>query len=199
MLKEGAMASCCVYQTEPGGKASYRRAPIWRASVSLLWTDNSKMRRERRSQALQVRDKSHIFLILKSRKHFQHMHRKAPWRSKGNKWCQPTHRLLPWNPSCLRDEHVWEDPEINQIQTQNQAEQGDWPKETWKKCPVKVTESTVSAHSLWAHLCVYSHALYSFLPNKCFTCFIALCLYVEIHFYPADGPRPCHWPLPLVV
>ena len=34
-----------------------------------------------------------------------------------------------------------------------------------------------------------------FPPNKHFTCFTTFCLYVEIHFYRADGPGPCCWPL----
>ena len=34
--------------------------------------------------------------------------------------------------------YTWEDPEINQIRTQNQANQNDWPKETQKKFPMKV-------------------------------------------------------------
>ena len=34
--------------------------------------------------------------------------------------------------------HTWEDPEINQIQTQNQRNENDWPKETQKKCSIKV-------------------------------------------------------------
>ena len=29
--------------------------------------------------------------------------------------------------------HIWEDPEINQVGTLNQAKQNDWPKETSKK------------------------------------------------------------------
>ena len=36
---------------------------------------------------------------------------------------------------CL---HTWEDPEIYQIWTLNQANQNDWPKETQKKCPMYV-------------------------------------------------------------
>ena len=39
--------------------------------------------------------------------------------------------------------HKWENPEINQMQTQKQAKQNDWPKETWKKCPIKVIQTTM--------------------------------------------------------
>ena len=36
--------------------------------------------------------------------------------------------------------HTGEDPKIHPIQTQNQAKQDDWPKETQKKCPIKVIQ-----------------------------------------------------------
>ena len=36
---------------------------------------------------------------------------------------------------------------------------------------------------------------YSFSPNKHFICFTTFRLYVEVHFYTADGPGPCHRPL----
>ena len=32
--------------------------------------------------------------------------------------------------------YTGKDPELNQIQTPNQAKQDDWPEETWKKCPI---------------------------------------------------------------
>ena len=38
--------------------------------------------------------------------------------------------------------HTWEDPEINPIQAQNQAKQVDWLKETQKKCPVNMIQTT---------------------------------------------------------
>ena len=34
-----------------------------------------------------------------------------------------------------------------------------------------------------------------FPPNKHFTGFTTFRLYVEIHFFTADGPGPCHWSL----
>ena len=34
-------------------------------------------------------------------------------------------------------------PEIYQVQTQNQANQNDWPKEAWKKCPEELIEITM--------------------------------------------------------
>ena len=92
--------------------------------------------------------------------------------------------------------HTGEDPEIYQIRTQNQAKQDDWSKETRKKCPIKVIQTTTRAWlSLWAHPCVYPHMLYSFLPNKHIMYFTTFRLYVEIHFYATNGPGRCHWPL----
>ena len=41
--------------------------------------------------------------------------------------------------------HTWEDPEIYQIWTVNQANQNDWPKETWKKYTTKVIQTTTRA------------------------------------------------------
>ena len=59
--------------------------------------------------------------------------------------------------------HTWENLEIYQIQTLNQANQNDWSKETQKKCPIKVIQTATRAWlSLWARLCVYPHVLYFF-------------------------------------
>lgn len=41
--------------------------------------------------------------------------------------------------------HTGEDPEINQIQTQNQGKQDEWPKETQKKYPIKGIQTLVRA------------------------------------------------------
>ena len=41
--------------------------------------------------------------------------------------------------------HKWEDPEIHQIWTVNQANQNNWPNETQKKCPIKVIQTTLRA------------------------------------------------------
>ena len=41
--------------------------------------------------------------------------------------------------------HIWEDPEINQIGTVNQANQNDWPKDIWKKQPIKVIQTATRA------------------------------------------------------
>ena len=39
--------------------------------------------------------------------------------------------------------HTKEDVEIYQICTVNQSNKNDWPKETWKKCPIKVTQTAM--------------------------------------------------------
>ena len=48
---------------------------------------------------------------------------------------------------CL---HPWKDPEINQIQTQNQGKQDEWPKETQEKYPIKGIQTPVRAFFSWA-------------------------------------------------
>ena len=41
--------------------------------------------------------------------------------------------------------HTWEDPEIYQVWTENQAKQNYWPKETQKKYPIKVIQTATRA------------------------------------------------------
>ena len=71
--------------------------------------------------------------------------------------------------------HTWEDPEIYQTQTVNQANQNDWPKENRKKTPhisdLNCHEDATQGLSLWVCLCVYPRIPYSFLLIKHFTCF----------------------------
>ena len=38
---------------------------------------------------------------------------------------------------------MWMEPEIYQIGTVNRTSQNDWPKETWKKCPIKVSHTAM--------------------------------------------------------
>jgi len=72
----------------------------------------------------------HISLKVRMRPFQLHVHRKAPWSlSNGNDGSLP-------QVSSLMLVCTWEDPEIRHIQTQNQAKQDDWPKETQKKCPM---------------------------------------------------------------
>ena len=65
--------------------------------------------------------------------------------------------------------HTWEDPEINHIWTQNQAKQDDWPKETRKKCPIKVIPATTRGrlcHSLSPPMCLSTGTVLFFLLIK---------------------------------
>ena len=83
--------------------------------------------------------------------------------------------------------HTWENPEINQIWTQNQAKQDDWPvKPGWNWFRL-----LQGCDSLWACACVYPHVLFFLLKN----CLNTSCLSAEIKFYTADGPGLCYWPL----
>ena len=95
---------------------------------------------------------------------------------------------------------MWEDPEIYQIWTRNQAKQDDWLKETQKKCPVKGIQTSVRARLSLSRPPMPLSTRYSFssirkVLIKHFTSFTTFCLYVEIHFYIAAGPGPCHWAL----
>ena len=72
------------------------------------------------------------------------MYRQAPWRPKEScvKGCSLP--ICPFSKICLGEEmcvHTWENLEIYQIWTVNQANQHDWPKGTQKKCPIKVIET----------------------------------------------------------
>ena len=88
---------------------------------------------------------------------------------------------------------TWKDPEINQIRNQNQANQDNWPKETWKNCCIKVIQTTMREKvSLSSPMCLSTCTF--FPPNKHFFCITGFHL-AEIYFYKADVPRPCHWPL----
>ena len=69
--------------------------------------------------------------------------------------------------------HMWENPEIYQIRTLNQANQNDWPKETQKKCPHKSDSNyhEGATLSLSPPTCLPTHTVLFFPPNKHFTCF----------------------------
>ena len=68
--------------------------------------------------------------------------------------------------------HAREDSEVYQIQTEKQANQTrrNAPQK-WCKLP-----QGCDSRTLGAHLCVCPHVLYSFPPNKHFTCFTTACL-----------------------
>ena len=56
-----------------------------------------------------------------------------------------------------------------------------------------IQTTTRARLSLSPPMCLSTRTL--FPPNKHFTHFTTFHLYVEIHFYTADGPGPCHWSL----
>ena len=88
----------------------------------------------------------HIYLILEVRRPPQpHMHIKAPWRSKGE-LCQGMSVCLVKS-ILAKGMHAntWGDLEIHQMWTVNQGDQNDWPKETQKKCPMKVIQTATRA------------------------------------------------------
>ena len=61
--------------------------------------------------------------------------------------------------------YTWKDPEIYQIGTMNQTSQNDWPKETWKKCPIKVSQTVMRmrfSNSLSLSLAVHPSQVLSF-------------------------------------
>ena len=73
--------------------------------------------------------------------------------------------------------HRWEEPEIYQIWTVNQANQNDWSNENWKKYPIKVIQTATrvwfsDSLSPWVLLCDCPHVVYFFPLNKHFTCSI---------------------------
>ena len=67
----------------------------------------------------------------------------------------------------------------------------DWPKETQKKYPIKVIQTTRSSETLspWVCLCVYSHVLYSFFPLNTLLASL-LSVFVRILSCQAKGPGP---------
>ena len=74
---------------------------------------------------------------------------------------------------------TWQDSEINQIQTLNWGNHNDWPKEAREKCPIEVTEITTRAQlslSLSLLVCLSTHTVLFFPPNKHCTYFTTFCL-----------------------
>ena len=71
----------------------------------------------------------------------------------------------------------------------------DWPKETQKKCPIKVIQTVTRwlRDSLWVYMYVYPHVLYSFFPlNKLYLFHYFLSLW-EFFSAKLKGQGPCHW------
>ena len=81
--------------------------------------------------------------------------------------------------------HAGEDPEINQIQTQNQAKQDDLSKEEMPHISDSNYDEGLTL-SLSPPMCLSTRTLSP--PNEYFTCFITFHPFVGIHFYKADRP-----------
>ena len=98
--------------------------------------------------------------------------------------------------------HIWEGPESHQIWTANQANQNDWSKENWKKCPVKVIQTAARARpgdclSLSLPVRLSTHTVHFPPPNKYFTV-SSLSIFVKILFCTTEGPGPLSLTLGLV-
>ena len=75
--------------------------------------------------------------------------------------------------------HTWEDPEIYQIGTVNQANHNDWPKEIPPKYPIKVASNSHEGETQRlslpesARVSMHTHCTL-FPPNKYLTCLTTL-------------------------
>ena len=89
--------------------------------------------------------------------------------------------------------HTWEDLEIYHLRTVNQASQNDWPKETQKKCPMKVIQTARRCNSRTLSLsppaCLSTHTVLFFLLINTWPA-SRLSVLVEIIFCRAKGPGP---------
>ena len=65
------------------------------------------------------------------------------------------------------------------------------PEEMYHKRYSNYYEGVTLSLSLPVHLSTHT----ILISNQHFTCFPTFHLYVEIHFYTAGRPGPCHWPL----
>ena len=72
-------------------------------------------------------------------------------------------RVLEWGAMAF----CRKDPEVHQIWTVNQASQNNWPKETWKKCPIKATQTATRGEiqGLSESACVSTHMYYTLLSS----------------------------------
>ena len=93
--------------------------------------------------------------------------------------------------------HIWEDTEIYQIGTVNQANHNDWPKEFPPKYPIKVIQTAMRARlsdSLSLSLPMYlsTRTVLFFLLISTLLASL-LSIFVGILFCKVKGPAPCHW------
>ena len=90
--------------------------------------------------------------------------------------------------------HTWEDPEIYQIRTVNQANQNDWLQKTLEEIPYKSHSNCHKGTTQWLSLgvpsCVYPHLLYAFSLLINTLLISPLSIFVEIIFCKAKGPGP---------
>ena len=89
--------------------------------------------------------------------------------------------------------HTWEVPEVHQIWTVNQASQNDWPKETWRKYHIKITQTDTRAQlrdspSESAHASSTLTVLFFLLRNILLASLLSV--FVEILFCKHKGPGP---------
>ena len=88
--------------------------------------------------------------------------------------------------------HTRADPEIYQIQPQNQA------KETWKKCPPKWFKLPWGCECLSGHVCLSTRAvLFSLLINALLVSLLSV--FVAVLFCKAERPRPLSLTTGLVI
>ena len=95
-----------------------------------------------------------------------------------------------------------ENPEIYQIWTLNQANQNDWPKRTWKKCPKKEIQAatgvqlslSVCLSVTCLSMCTMPTCTVLFFPPKKYFHYSHYTLW-EFFFCKAKEPGLCHCPL----
>ena len=87
--------------------------------------------------------------------------------------------------------HTREDPEISQIWAVNQANQNDWPRETRKKCPIKVIQTATGCPSVTlsqpGHVSVHTYSTLFPLSTLLASLFL---FFVGILFCKAEKPGP---------
>ena len=93
-------------------------------------------------------------------------------------------------------EHTWEDPEIYQIWTVNQADLNDWLKEIQKKCLIKVIQTAKRVQlsdsaSEAAYVFIHMYCTLFLLINTLLASLLSV--FVDIFFSSKlKGQGPCH-------
>ena len=81
-----------------------------------------------------------------------------------------------------------QDPEIHKIWTVDQANQNDCPKQTRKKCPIKVIQPATRANSATQGFSESAHVHFFLLIKTLLASLLSV--FVEILFCKAKGPGP---------